>query len=320
MPVQNFSDFEQRAQDPSHKATGTAEEQKHPQKSDSEQHVGRNPHPDFSKVQASRPDWNEDSKFHFTKTRNPTWSLGDGANDNGESLQHKHVEIDPYEEGRPAVFNYKLLISGIIPRPIGFVSTCSADGTSTNLAPFSYTQVINHDPPLFIIGFAGGFSNAKDTLRNLSSQKECTINIISEHYIEAANACSIDCPYGVSEWSLSGLTPAPSAIVKPSRVKEAVFTVEATLVSTQEFESKATKGKKTGVLAIVEGVRFWVREDATNEERNLIDPGVLRPMSRLGGIMYGRTVEGVEIPRPVFKEKEKAGETGGLVKGKAEGQ
>lgn len=91
-------------------------------------------------------------------------------------------------------------------------------------------------------------------------------------------------------------------------------------MSTQEFESRATPGKKTGVLAIVEGVRFWVREDAINEEKNIIDPAVLKPMSRLGGIMYGRTTEGVEIPRPDFAEKEKQGETKGLAKPKLEGQ
>ena len=193
-------------------------------------------------------------------------------------------------------------------------------GTSTNLAPFSYTQVVNHDPPLFTIGFAGGFSNAKDTLANLAATKECTINIISEHYLEAANATSIDAPYGTSEWALSGLTPALSKDVKPSRVKEAVFSVEGRLLSTQEFESRQTPGKKTGVLAIVEGVRFWVREDAINEERSLIDPVVLRPMSRLGGIMYGRLMEAVELPRPRYQEEERDGRLQGLVMPKVDGQ
>jgi len=116
------------------------------------------------------------------------------------------------------------------------------------------------------------------------------------------------------------LTPAPCTDVKCSRVKEAVFSIEGKLVSTQEFESRQTPGKKTGVLAIVEGVRFWVREDAVNEERNIIDPAILRPMSRLGGIMYGRTLEGVEIPRPDFANKKEEGETEGLVLGKVEGQ
>lgn len=136
--------------------------------------VKRNPHPDFKTVEASRPPFDHSRKFAFTQTPNIDWKLSDGANDGGESLKKNHVDIDPYAPGRPAVSNYKLLISGIIPRPIGFVSTRSEDGSSTNLAPFSYTQVVNHDPPVFIVGYAGGFGNAKDSLKNLgTSLKSC---------------------------------------------------------------------------------------------------------------------------------------------------
>lgn len=85
-------------------------------------------HPDFKAVEASRPSWREDVSPNYTKTRKPDWKPGEGATDGGESLKKKHVEIDPYAEGRPATFNYKLLISAIVPRPIGFVSTTSADG------------------------------------------------------------------------------------------------------------------------------------------------------------------------------------------------
>lgn len=88
----------------------------------------------------------------------------------------------------------------------------------------------------------------------------------------------------------------------------------------KEYESRVEKGRKTGCLAIVEGVRFWVREDAVNEERNIIDLQVLRPMSRLGGVMYGRTVEGCELPRPDFGEAKAKGEVVGLEGRKAEGQ
>ncbi|KAL8662231.1 MAG: hypothetical protein Q9202_004913 [Teloschistes flavicans] len=306
----NFGDHEQKPNDPAASEI----------RQDSEKTVGRNPHPNFAKVQAARPDWRPEESWHLIKTVDPDWKLGRGANDGGKGLEKRHVEIDPYEDGRPAVFNYKLLISAIIPRPVGFVSTRSEDGGSTNLAPFSYTQVINHDPPLFIIGFAGGFSNAKDTLANLAATRECTINIVSESYLEAANATSINAPYGISEWVLSGLTPAPCTDVRCSRVKESVFSIEGKLFSTQEFESRATPGKKTGVLAIVEGVRFWAREDALNDDKNLIDPAVLKPMSRLGGIMYGRTTEGCELPRPDYEEKKGSGETEGLIKAKVDGQ
>lgn len=286
---------------------------------DSETFVKRNPHPDFKKVEDARPAWKE-TTLEFTKTKQPDWKLAKGPNDGGESLKKDHVEIDPYQDGRPAVFNYKLLISAIIPRPIGFVSTRSKDGSSTNLAPFSYFQLINHDPPLFILGFAGGWDRAKDSLANLRDSEECTLNIISEHFIEAANATSINAPYGISEWALTGLHPAPCSVVKASRVKEAIFSVEAKLVETREFESRATPGKKTGVLAIVEGVRFWAREDALNEEKNLLDPAVLCPVARLGGISYGRITEAFELPRPDFDEKIKTEDGESLKLPKVDGQ
>lgn len=91
--------------------------------------VKRNPHADFPAVQASRPDWDpKPSGFKYTKPPNLDWQIGDGANDKSVGEGKGHVEIDPYEEGRPAVFNYKLLISAIIPRPIAFLSTRSGDG------------------------------------------------------------------------------------------------------------------------------------------------------------------------------------------------
>ena len=90
----------------------------------------------------------------------------------------------------------------------------------------------------------------------------------------AANACSVNAPYGISEWSLTGLHPAPCKDVKASRVQEAIFSVEGKLLETKEYESRATPGKKTGVLAIIEGVRFWAREDALNEEQSMLDPAV----------------------------------------------
>ena len=314
--------------------------------------IKRNPHPDFKGVENSRPDWQEESAWHYIKTRQPGWQWGQGGNDGGASLLKKHVEIDPHEPGRPPAFNYKLMISAIVPRPIGFLSTVSADGeceialkkaskkicgkltvlgTSSNLAPFSYTNMVNHDPPVFTIGIASGLDAAKDTLANIASTKECVLNIISEHFVEAANATSVNAPYGTSEWVLSGLHQAPSTHVKPARVKEAVFAVECKLMELREFDSRAKPGKKSGTLVILEGVNFWAREDAINEEKNIIDPEVchlfllhklhdsldahrvihrvpyianknkvLRPVSRLGGITYGRTLEGFEILRPDF--------------------
>ncbi|KAK4621221.1 hypothetical protein CLAFUW4_06663 [Fulvia fulva] len=247
-----------------------------------------------------RQAWDESSKFRMNQTRNPDWKFGSGASDGGLCLEKSHVEIDPHEPGREVRSrNYKLLVSGIVPRPIGLISTESKDGSCKNLAPMSYTQVVNHDPPVFVIGFAGGLERMKDTLKNLIESAECVINIVSEHFVEAANATSVNTPYGVSEWDVSGLTPETCAVVKPSRVKESVFSIEGKLLETKAFESLAHPGKKEGVMAIVQGVRFWAREDAINAEKTMIDPSILCPVARMGGNTYARVTEGFELDRPI---------------------
>jgi hypothetical protein len=92
-----------------------------------EHSIKRNPHPNFESVQSSRPDWSREG-WSYSKTIDPDWTFGQGGNDGGKSLGKPHVEIDPYEEGRPAIFNYKLMVSGMVPRPIGFLSTVGKDG------------------------------------------------------------------------------------------------------------------------------------------------------------------------------------------------
>ena len=53
-------------------------------------------------------------------------------------------------------------------------------------------------------------NRVKDTALNIKATKEFTVNIISEPFIQQANYCSIDAPSDLSEWELSGLTPAQS--------------------------------------------------------------------------------------------------------------
>lgn len=162
--------------------------------------------------------------------------------------------------------------------------------------------MMSHDPPILVIGFACPVSRAKDSLRNLLDTSEGVINIISDPFVEAANSTSIDAPFGVSEWDISGLTAVHDCeVVRPARVKEAVFSIEVKVESVREWESR-TSGEKTGTMVVLEGVRFWAREDAINSDRSLIDPAVLRPIGRLGGITYSRTNEGFELTRPKFDE------------------
>lgn len=257
--------------------------------------------PDFKTLESSRPPFDVLRQFQFTQSPYPTWQAGSGVRNTaslaGADVQHR--EIDPYGEGRTSGDNYKLLTSGIVPRPIGFISTLNTTTSppTANLAPFSYTNMVNHDPPIFCVGFSGGRGNPKDTCRNVLETGECVINTISEWFIDAANYTSTNSPHSISEWELSGLTPAPSRFVKPARVKESAFSIEAKLVAHHEWTSPAS-GRASGVTCLFQGINFWVREDVTNEQGTIIDPAKLKPVSRLGGISYGRTTDGFDLQRP----------------------
>lgn len=116
---------------------------------DKEALVQRNPHADFAAVEASRPAFDHSLEWEFSKTPNPAWKIGDGPSTE-DCKNRKFLTIDPQEEGRPTVLNYKLMISCTVPRPIAMVSTVSEDGLTRNLAPISYFQCVTTDvcPPL----------------------------------------------------------------------------------------------------------------------------------------------------------------------------
>lgn len=279
----------------------------------------RNPR-DFKLTEDSRPAWDESTTFTWTKTKNPNWKIGDGANNKNDPSKTHQISIDPHEPGRDPAFNYRLITSAVIPRPTAVVSTISKDGSSSNLAPYSFFQAMSHDPPTFVVGHAVGTTGAKDSLANLKETGECVINVLTEDILEAANACAMDTPYGVSEWALTGLTPGACEDVKASRIQEAVFAVECKLVATHEVASRAKPGKTSNVITILEGTRFWVREDVVDEERKMIDPAKSKPIGRLQGISYGRVTNAFQIPWPIWEDVQPGAEADGRVRAKVEGQ
>ncbi|KAM0344464.1 hypothetical protein ACHAPU_007436 [Fusarium lateritium] len=260
----------------------------------------------FEETIANRPDFDHAGKpIEITKSPDPSWSYGQGVR--GDRSTAAHHEIDPYSSDRSISQNYRLLISGIAPRPIGFISTVSADGKTKNLSPFSYFQVVDHDPPMFIVSFSSRHGPVKDTYQNLKDTGECVINTVSENMIEAVSASSIDAPYGVSEWDITGLTEAPTTTVKPSRVKESVFSIEGKVVDIKEFKGQRP-GMSSAAICLIKATRFWVQEDAANEDFSHIGLDKLRPVAQLGGMSYGRITSTFELPRTRWAdEKSKDG-------------
>jgi flavin reductase (DIM6/NTAB) family NADH-FMN oxidoreductase RutF len=240
----------------------------------------RQNHDNFKDIEASRAPFDDNASYHTTRTPNPDWRLGNGANyiqaqASPSATMASHLAVNPFDPSRSMLDNYKLLIGAVTPRPIAFLSTRSADGMTENLAPFSFFNMVNVDPPMFVTAVISPIAGAKDSLRNLLETGECVINICSEGFVEAMNAASVDAPYGSSEWAISGLTPVYDCkTVKAARVKESVFSIEAKLESVRDFHSRTTPGTRSGSFQVLEGVYFWAREDALNEEKNMLDMNV----------------------------------------------
>src|ERR1700741_689878 len=102
---------------------------------------------------------------------------------------------------------YKVLIGLVIPRPIAWVSTWSANGVA-NCAPFSFFNVISETPPLCILSFNPRSDGAmKHTLKNIGRTGEFVVNLADEDTANAMHASAAEIPEGESEFARSGLTP-----------------------------------------------------------------------------------------------------------------
>lgn len=185
---------------------------------------------------------------------------------------------------------YKLLVGAVVPRPIAFVSTVSLEGV-TNLAPFSFFTVASANPP--VLCFTVSFREPrKDTLVNIRETREFVVNIVSEEFAAKMNVTSAEYPYGVDEFAMSGLTPAPSDLVRPPRVKESHVNMECRLLQTIEVSNQSMGG----TLILGQVVRFHV-DDAMVEEFR-IDPEKLGAVGRMAGNTYCRTSDRFEMIRP----------------------
>ncbi|WP_228387727.1 MULTISPECIES: flavin reductase family protein [unclassified Nocardioides] len=188
--------------------------------------------------------------------------------------------LDP---GSPDVDAYRWLTDLVVPRPIAWVSSLSADGIG-NLAPHSFFTVACAQPPIVQFTSVGD----KDTLRNVRATGEFVVNLVSRPLLEAANASSASYPHDVDEADELEIRTEPSECVAPPRVAASPASIECVLHSTIGL------GDSTVVLGRV--VRITVREDVLVDDRPSI--ALLEPLSRLGGSQWGLPPEPVQVRRP----------------------
>ena len=112
----------------------------------------------------------------------------------------------------------------VAPRPIGWISSLSADGVR-NIAPYSFFNAFNYHPPL--VGFSS--TGYKHSVRNIVETGEFTWNLVGREQAEAMNATSATVDADVDEFALAGLSYEPSVEVAPGRVGGAPVSFECVL-------------------------------------------------------------------------------------------
>ena len=198
---------------------------------------------------------------------------------------HERTRFDPAEMA-PKDF-YRVLNSVVVPRPIAWVCTRSAEGVH-NLAPHSFYTVACVDPPVVQFTSVG----RKDSLNNVEATGEFTISVTPEELFEQVNATSTDFPPDHDEAEHTGVVLEDSDVVGVKRVAASPVTLECRLHSTLSF------GDSTVVFGRV--VAVSAHSDAVRDGRPRIE--ALRPLARLGGNEWSTIGELKEIRRIPFTD------------------
>jgi flavin reductase (DIM6/NTAB) family NADH-FMN oxidoreductase RutF len=172
---------------------------------------------------------------------------------------------------------YRLLTGVVVPRPIAWVTTLSADGL-LNLAPFSTFTYVSTKPPM--VGFNAGRKAGvrKDTANNIVACGEFVVHVVDESLLGPMHESSVEHPPAVSEVELLGLAWVESERVAVPRLQAPRVAMECRLHSVTPYGD-------TGAEFIVgEVLVFHVNDSFIGDGK--IDTARLNPVCRLGGPNY----------------------------------
>ncbi|MFF8606467.1 flavin reductase family protein [Streptomyces sp. NPDC015346] len=180
------------------------------------------------------------------------------------------IDFDPDHSDRNTF--YRLLTATVVPRPIAWISTTSADGTD-NLAPHSFFTISSVTPPVVQFTSVG----RKDSLRNIEDTGAFVVNLAPEPLFERINATATDFPRGIGEFDACGVEREPSLRVKPPRVAASPVALECELHSTLRIGDSTVVFGRVVHAAVDESVMVDGHPEITR----------MRPLTRLGRNEWG---------------------------------
>ncbi|WP_271300189.1 flavin reductase family protein [Sphingomonas sp. CV7422] len=163
----------------------------------------------------------------------------------------------------------------VAPRPIGWISSVSADGVP-NVAPYSFFNLINYTPPLIAFSSMGW----KDSVANIAATGEFVWNLATRELAEAMNATAAAVAAEVDEFDLAGLETLPSRLVAPARVAASPVAFECRL--TQLIRLKDRQGADLDQYLVI-GEAVGIHIDSAMLDDGVYQTARPRPILRGGG-------------------------------------
>lgn len=183
---------------------------------------------------------------------------------------------------------YKLLIGTVIPRPIAFITTLSREGRR-NAGPFSFFNVLTHDPAIVAIGIENyDDMRLKDTARNIRETEEFTVHIVDDALAAQMEICAIKFGPDVDELAEAGLETVPGEAVRSPRIVSAPAALECRRHMTIEVG-------KAREIVLGEVLGIHIRADIVDPARLYVDQIKMDAIGRLGGHGYARTRDQFDI-------------------------
>lgn len=172
---------------------------------------------------------------------------------------------------------YKLITGIVVPRPIAWITTMSANG-SINAAPFSCYTIVSNKPPMVGVNIGRKAGSRKDTATNIQRSKEFVVNIADQSLLEPLHQSANEFAPDVSEVTLLGLETLPSTEVAVPRLAAAPISMECRLHSITPY------GETGAEFFVGEILSFHVRDDLIQNGK--IETALLQPICRLAGPNY----------------------------------
>jgi len=180
----------------------------------------------------------------------------------------------------------------VTPRPIGWISSRSADGHD-NLAPYSFFNAVAYEPPQVMFASTGSKADrdfGKDSVANIRETGVFACNVVSHALRDAMNASSAALAGDVDEFTHAGLEKAECETVVCSYVVAAPAVLECKLTKIVELPGLSNQV----VFGEVTGVR--IRDEHLID--GTFDVTTFQPLARLGYRDYSVVKDLFSLTRP----------------------